>query len=73
MATYTVTATRDGTERQRWDETSQRRACQLARNMARELSPDLDDIYVTEAGGRLIYHLHRITEGDGLAWRKAKA
>ncbi len=72
MATYTVIATRDGTERQRWEETSRRKACRLARNIARELSPDLDDVYVTEAGGRLVYHLQRIQEGDGLAWRKAK-
>lgn len=73
MASYTIIAVQGGTESLRWLETSQRRACKRARDIARELSPDLDDVYVTEAGGRLVYHLHRMQEGDGRAWCKAKS
>lgn len=72
MATYTIIAVHNGVEVLRWLETSQRRACKRARDVVRDMGGmGLDDVYVTEAGGRPVYHLHRIPEGDGRGWYTA--
>lgn len=47
-----------------------RLACKYARDTARAYGSKLDDIYVTEAGGRPIYHLRRLADvGDGSGWK----
>ena len=55
-------------------QTSQRVACKYARDLARIYRDTLDDLYVCEAGGRVIYHLHRLAdEGDGQTWKAQKS
>ena len=55
-------------------QTSQRVACKYARDLARIYRDKLDDLYVCESGGRVIYHLHRLAEqGDGQTWKAMKS
>ncbi len=65
MATYTITGSRNCSTVHRWGETNKRRAYRRARALTQSYST-LDDVYVEEAGGRLLYHLRRV-EGD--TWR----
>jgi hypothetical protein len=54
-----VTGRRNLSTVQIWNETNLRRACKLAREIAKDFGQTLDDIYV-ERDGHEVYHLHRI-------------